>query len=408
LEHSLIIIGGGPSGLTAAITAKDRGIDTAIIEGNDRIGKKILITGNGRCNITNRSIDEKRYYSNNPYFVKNILKTFTIEDTTNFFNSLGLPLITLEEGKMYPMSLQASSVVDILRLALKERDITIYCNARVKEIKKNKRGFKLITEDEKIYECKKLIMATGGKSAPGTGSDGSGFTIVKKLGHNIITPVPSLVQLKLNHRRLKSLSGVKFNGTVEIIVEGVMKRKEKGEILFTDYGVSGPPVLQISRIASLALSKGKKVNLKIDMMYNINKEFIENHIGSFSYRSISHSLTGIINKKLIPLILKEAGIDNIHKTCNELTWQEKESLLKLLKEWEFTVIGTNGFKNSQVTAGGVNTEEINENTLRSRVVSDLYFAGEILDVDGDCGGFNLQWAWSSGYVAGKSAAISSL
>ncbi|OQA12263.1 MAG: HI0933-like protein [bacterium ADurb.Bin363] len=306
------------------------------------------------------------------------------------------------------MSLQASSVVDILRLALKERDITIYCNARVKEIKKNKRGFKLITEDEKIYECKKLIMATGGKSAPGTGSDGSGFTIVKKLGHNIITPVPSLVQLKLNHRRLKSLSGVKFNGTVEIIVEGVMKRKEKGEILFTDYGVSGPPVLQISRIASLALSKGKKVNLKIDMMYNINKEFIENHIGSFSYRSISHSLTGIINKKLIPLILKEAGIDNIHKTCNELTWQEKESLLKLLKEWEFTVIGTNGFKNSQVTAGGVNTEEINENTLRSRVVSDLYFAGEILDVDGDCGGFNLQWAWSSGYVAGKSAAISSL
>ena len=144
------------------------------------------------------------------------------------------------------------------------------------------------------------------------------------------------------------------------------------------------------------------------MMYNINKEFIENHIGSFSYRSISHSLTGIINKKLIPLILKEAGIDNIHKTCNELTWQEKESLLKLLKEWEFTVIGTNGFKNSQVTAGGVNTEEINENTLRSRVVSDLYFAGEILDVDGDCGGFNLQWAWSSGYVAGKSAAISSL
>ncbi|HPZ09203.1 MAG TPA: NAD(P)/FAD-dependent oxidoreductase [Candidatus Eremiobacteraeota bacterium] len=408
MEHSLIIIGGGPSGLTAAITAKDRGIDTAIIEGNDRIGKKILITGNGRCNITNRSIDEKRYYSNNPYFVKNILKTFTIEDTTNFFNSLGLPLITLEEGKMYPMSLQASSVVDILRLALKERDITIYCNARVKEIKKNKRGFKLITEDEKIYECKKLIMATGGKSAPGTGSDGSGFTIVKKLGHNIITPVPSLVQLKLNHRRLKSLSGVKFNGTVEIIVEGVMKRKEKGEILFTDYGVSGPPVLQISRIASLALSKGKKVNLKIDMMYNINKEFIENHIGSFSYRSISHSLTGIINKKLIPLILKEAGIDNIHKTCNELTWQEKESLLKLLKEWEFTVIGTNGFKNSQVTAGGVNTEEINENTLRSRVVSDLYFAGEILDVDGDCGGFNLQWAWSSGYVAGKSAAISSL
>lgn len=406
--HEIIIVGGGAAGLMAAITAKDSGKDVAILEGSSRIGNKILSTGNGRCNISNNNIAYSRYHSQNPEFFKFTLDSFTLNDTINFFYSLGLPLVTLEDGKMYPLSLQASSVLDIFRLAIEDRNIPIYLNSKVHTIKNNSESFKIFTDSNNVYECKKLILCCGGKSAPNTGSDGSGFKIAKSLNHNIVTPIPALVQLKLNYKNLKALSGVKFNGFAEILVDGISKRREFGEILFTDYGISGPPILQLSRTASSALSKGKSVNLTIDMMPNLNKEdlveFLENHLGTFNYRSVYNSLIGIINKKIIPILLKEASIDNIHKLCYELDWKEKQQLIGLLKEWNFSVCDTNSFKNSQVTAGGVDTTNIDSHTLESKIVKNLYFAGELLDVDGDCGGFNLQWAWSSGFIAGKSAA----
>ncbi|WML36408.1 NAD(P)/FAD-dependent oxidoreductase [Clostridium sp. OS1-26] len=406
--HEIIIVGGGAAGIIAAITAKDSGKDVAILEGTSRIGNKILSTGNGRCNITNRNISYSRYHSKNSEFFKFALDNFTLDDTTNFFYSLGLPLVTLEDGKMYPLSLQASSVLDIFRLAIEDRNIPIYLNSKVNSIEKNSKSFKLFTESNDVYECKKLILCCGGKSAPNTGSDGSGFKIAKSLNHNLITPIPALVQLKLNYKNLKALSGVKFNGFTEIFVDGISKRREFGEILFTDYGISGPPILQLSRTASAALSEGKPVSLTIDMMPDLDKEnlieFLENHWGTFSYRSVYNSFVGIINKKVIPILLKEASIDNIHKLCYELDWKEKQHLLSLLKEWTFSVCDTNSFKNSQVTAGGIDTDNINPQTLESKIIKNLYLAGELLDVDGDCGGFNLQWAWSSGFIAGKNAA----
>lgn len=404
MKHRLIILGGGPSGIMSAITAGNYGIDAAIVEGNDRIGKKLLNTGNGRCNITNKFIDKKRYYSEKPDFPEKILKAFTLNDTVNFFNTMGLPLITLEEGKMFPMSLQASSVLDILRFALEERNIPLYCNSKIKEIKKNKGTFTLKTVDNKIYECKKLILAAGGKSVPSTGSDGSGFTIARSFGHTVVKPLPSLVQLKLDCKYLKALAGVKFNGEAEISVNKESKRKEEGEILFTDYGISGPPLLQLSRIASYGLSKKQKVTLTVNMLHKMKEteveEFLETHMAVFSYRTVHDCFVGIINKKIIPVILKEVGINN-NTLCSDLTWKEKKNLCRLLNCWEFSVTDTNGFNNSQVTAGGVNTKEVDEKTLESKIVPGLYFAGEILDVDGESGGFNLQWAWSSGYIAGR-------
>ncbi|MEQ8188004.1 MAG: NAD(P)/FAD-dependent oxidoreductase [Candidatus Eremiobacterota bacterium] len=406
MKHKLIISGGGPAGLMAAITAHDSGMDTAIVEGNDRVGKKLLGTGNGRCNITNKFIDEQRYYSENPGFPGKILNAFTLNDTVNFFNTTGLPLVTLEEGKMFPMSLQASSVLDLLRLALEERNISVYCNSKIKEIFKDS-VFKLKTVDNKLYECDRLILATGGKSVSSTGSDGSGFSLAIKLGHSLVKPLPSLVQLKLDCKYLKALSGIKFDGEADISVNKESKRKEKGEILFTDYGISGPPVLQLSRIASSGLSSGQKVTIKVNILNTMTEqdveEFLENRLAVFNYRTVHDSFIGVINKKLIPVLLKESCIKN-NTLCSDITWKEKKNLFRLLNCWEFTVRDTNGFNNSQVTAGGVNTKEINEKTLESKIVPDLYFAGEILDVDGDSGGFNLQWAWSSGYVAGKSAA----
>ncbi|MDP4091308.1 MAG: NAD(P)/FAD-dependent oxidoreductase, partial [Bacillota bacterium] len=340
-------------------------------------------------------------------------RSFTVKETVDFFSMLGLPLTTLEDGKMYPLSLQASSVLDIIRMALEERAIPVYTNCKVTEIKPLKSGFRVTaktTDGDAVYECQKLILCTGGKAAPATGSDGSGYNLAKALGHSILPSYPALVQLKLDYRNLKALSGIKFDGYAEMIIDDRVLRKEFGEILFTDYGISGPPILQLSRIASHSLAVHKKAALRINMMPGFEAEeldnFLESHKALFGHRSLMNAFIGIINKKLIPIILKEAGIDDIHKPLWELTWKEKHNLLRLLHSWEFTVNGTNPFSNAQVTAGGVNTEEVDNITLESKIHTGLYFAGELLDVDGDCGGYNLQWAWSSGYVAAKNCCIS--
>lgn len=403
--NDLIIIGGGASGLAAAICAKDLGLDVLLLEGNDRLGKKILTTGNGRCNISNEFINLLNYHSDNSGFSNYVINNFSSNDTKNFFYSIGLPLCSLDNGKMFPLSLQASSVVDLLKLATEEKNIAIELNAKVKSVQNNKNFFSLFTNDDKVFKCKNLLICTGGNSYTSTGSDGSGYSLARALGHAIISPVPSLVQLKLNHSKLKALSGIKFEGSCEIFVDNSSMKKASGEILFTDYGISGPPILQISRIAS-KYSSTNKVLLKLDLFPQWNndelKEFIENHWGTFSYRSIFNSLIGVLNKKLIPIFLKECGIDDIHKPVYDLTWKERNSILNNLKHWTFEVSGTNSFKNAQVTAGGVDTKEIDNKTLQSKIVKNLYFAGEILDVDGDCGGFNLHWAWASGYIAAKS------
>lgn len=413
IYHDIIIVGGGASGIVAAISAKDFGLDVAIVEGTDRIGKKILTTGNGRCNITNSLISFPfgNFHSMNNGFFTKTLDKFSVEDTKAFFLNLGLPIIELENGKNYPRSLQASSVVDILKIALEEREIPIYNSYKVKSIYKSKGKFSLSTGNEElpIIKCKKLIMACGGKSAPKTGTDGSGYTLSKNLGHSIIEPNPAIVQLKLSHHKLKALSGIKFNGFAEVLCDGRSIRREFGEILFTDYGISGPPILQLSREASLGCFKGHEVKILVDMMPDKSlkelEDFLEGHFAVFSCREVINSLIGIINKKMIPIVLREAGIDNLHKPCYELTWKEKKSLINIMKSWEFKCIGTNGFQAAQVTTGGVNTKEIDPETLQSKLVDNLYFCGELLDVDGDCGGFNLQWAWSSGFVAALSCTL---
>ncbi|MGE5628414.1 MAG: NAD(P)/FAD-dependent oxidoreductase [Solirubrobacterales bacterium] len=399
--HDILIIGGGASGLAAAVVCKDMGKDAAIIEGTERIGRKLLTTGNGRCNISNRNILISRYHGADSDFPKYALENFNYNETNNFFSLLGLPLVTLEDDKVFPLSLQASSVLDVFRMALEERDIPLYNNSKVKSIIKIKNGFKVLTA-ENTFQCRKLILCCGGKSYASTGSDGSGYKIAKELGHNIITPFPALVQLKLKHGSLKALSGIKFNGTAKID-----SKMEYGEILFTDYGISGPPIIQLSRIAAKSLSMGEDPYIEVDMMPQMStlelKDFIENHFGIFYYRSVFNSMIGIINKKLIPILLKEAGITDIHKECGALTKNEKISLIGLMKCWKFKIYDTNSFSNAQVTAGGIDTKEVSNETLQSKLFPNLYFAGEILDVDGDCGGFNLQWAWASAYIAAKNA-----
>lgn len=411
MYHDLIIIGGGASGLIAAITAKDFGIDVAIVEGTDRIGKKILTTGNGRCNISNNCIKPPfiNYHSSNPNFKFNALDKLSLEDTKNFFLSLGLPIIELKTGKLYPQSLQASSVVDILKMAIKDRNIPLYTNCKIKDIHKGKK-FKLSTtnDEHKLFTANKIILACGGKTAPKTGSDGSGYNLAKSLGHSITPLVPGIVQLKLDYPHLRALSGVKFDGYVTLIVNNEIIKKDFGEILFTDYGISGPPILQVSALASQNTFNKRKTEIVVDLLPNYSKEELENflecHFAILSHRPIINALTGVIHKKIIPVLLKECGITNLQMPCYELSWQEKAKIINTLKSWKFTCTGTNDFNQAQVTVGGIDTKDVYSDTLESKLVPNLYFCGEILDVHGDCGGFNLQWAWSSGYTVATSIA----
>ena len=411
MHHDLIIVGGGASGLIAAITAKDFGIDVAIVEGNDRIGKKILTTGNGRCNISNNCIKPPfiNYHSSNPDFPFTALDKFSLEDTKNFFLSLGLPIVALPTGKLYPQSLQASSVVDILKMAIEDRNIPLYTNCKIKDIHSGKK-FKLSTTNEeyKLFTANKVVLACGGKTAPKTGSDGSGYNLAKNVGHSITPLVPGIVQLKLDYPYLKALSGVKFDGYATLLVDNEIVKKDFGEILFTDYGISGPPILQISALASQSIFNKKKTEVVVDLLPSYSKEdledFLECHFALLSHRPIINALVGVIHKKIIPILLKECGITNLQMPCYELSWKEKMKLVSTLKAWKFTCTGTNDFNQAQVTVGGVNTKDVNYDTLESKLVPNLYFCGEILDVHGDCGGFNLQWAWSSGYTVATSIA----
>lgn len=422
-HHQLFIIGAGAAGLMAAVTASDFGMDAAILEGNNRIGKKILTTGNGRCNISNKSTtwdeDEtaallRKYHSNQPDFPFPALKQFGVRQTIDFFNMLGLPLTALEDGRMYPMSLQAGSVLDIFQLALEERKVPVYFNHKVLDIKvsKNKAQPRFTIfcqtdmDEQVIMTSDYLLVCTGGLTAPKTGTDGSGYALVQQMGHTLIEPLPAIVQLKLDYPYLKALSGIKFEGMAHIIVDGQTIRSEYGEILFTDYGISGPPILQLSRVASYNLAQGKSVVVSVDLMPDRSMdeviEFLEIHWGTFGYRTVTDSFIGIVNKKLIPVLMKEAGISHQPSLlCQDLLWRAKKILFRLMKQWEFIVTGTNNFTFAQTTAGGIDTTEINEVTMESKLVSGLYFAGEVMDVDGDCGGYNLQWAWSSGYAAIK-------
>lgn len=424
IHHQLIIIGAGAAGLMAAVTARDLGLDAAIIDSNDRIGKKVLTTGNGRCNITNESTatgtDEaaalaRKYHSNQAGFPLPVLQQFGVRQTIDFFFTLGLPLISLEDGRMYPMSLQAAAVLDIFQLALEDRNVPVYFKNKVADIavSPDHPRFTITCRTEAgeqtTFTSEYLFLCTGGLTAPKTGTDGSGYALAERLGHTLVNPVPGIVQLKLHYPHLKELSGIKFEGMGHIMVGGEVIRSEFGEILFTDYGISGPPILQLSRKAAYHLAKGETVILSVDLMPDRTEEevveFLDMHWGIFGHRTVADSFIGILNKKLIPILMKEAGIDEQpNLLCQDLSWKTKKAFYRLMKRWEFVVADTNSFTNAQTTAGGIDTAELMEGTLESKLVPGLYLAGEVMDVDGDCGGYNLQWAWSSGYVAAVSLA----
>lgn len=399
----IAVIGGGASGLLAAIAAARNGAEVTIYEKLNKVGKKILATGNGRCNYTNMNISIDRYHGKNLKPAENVLNFFDLNKTLNFFEDLGINPYIGDLGKVYPSSLQASSVLDVLRYEAQRLKVREIIDFEVIELRKSKDKFSIIGKD-KIYEADKVILATGGKASPQLGTDGSGYELAKAFGHKVIEPFPALVQLKLSGKYFKRITGIRFDGVVKGFAEQKIIREDEGEILFTEYGISGPPVLQISRMVIEELNKNRRVYVSIDMFPHFSKfdlyDLLSKKFNKIGYKSIEDGLIGFINKKLIPVILMEAGFSELNKQCGKLNKKEIYKIIDVLKDWKFEVTGHNTWNQAQSTAGGVDMSEINTNTLESTKVKGLYLSGEILDVDGDCGGFNLQWAWSSGYTAG--------
>lgn len=402
------IIGGGASGMMAAIAAKRAGADVTIFERNPRVGKKILATGNGRCNYTNIYADVENYHGENPKFIYSIFSKFGVPETMDFFEKLGITPAIEEYSKVFPMSFQASSVLDVLRFELEEIGVEVICDAYVKDIEKRKEDFSVFLQDGKVYREDRVIITTGGKAMPSTGSDGNGYDLAKKFGHKIVDAFPGLVQLKLEGDFFNRIDGVKIVGTAALMNDDKFIKEYRGDVLFTNYGISGPPILQLSREALELINKGEKPYIKVSIIDSMKKDELNEYLRKrFSYmpkKTLEVGLIGLINKRLIPVVLKEAGIDDINKSIGNVTNEEIDKIATILTDWRFKVIGSKSWSSAQVTAGGVATCEINQYTLESKLVKGLYFAGEVIDIDGDCGGFNLQWAWSSGYVAGESAA----
>lgn len=407
MTKKIIVIGAGSSGMISAIVAKENGADVLLLEKNTRVGKKLLATGNGRCNYTNQNIDIKNYHGDNPKFAYGALKKFNAQQTMDFFERLGITPAIEDGGKVFPLSFQSSSMLDVLRYEIENLNIDLITEAEVVDIKKDD-DFKVILKDNRIFKGDRVILATGGMAMPKSGSNGSGYKLAKSLGHSMTDIFPGLVQLKLEGNIFKGIKGVKFKGIARLYKKGKLLIEDYGDILFTDYGISGPPILQISRTALYNINKNKEVELEISIIHTKSFEelkiYLENRFSFMPKKSIEEALIGMINKRLILPILKEVNIDKKKNVAN-LSKDELVRLTNILISWKFKIAGSLSFSDAQVTAGGINTREIDNRTMESKLVKGLYIVGELLDIDGDCGGFNLQWAWSSGYIAGINAAM---
>lgn len=400
----ICIVGGGASGMMAGIAAARSGGKVLLLERNPRLGKKLLATGNGRCNFTNSEIRLENYHGQDPAFALGALRRFPPHKTLEFFASLGVVPVTEAAGRVFPASNQAGSIVDVLRWELEALGVQVRTEAQVQEIRRG-REFTVVLADDEI-KAEKVILATGGKAHPQSGSDGKGLELAKSLGHRIIAPRPALVQLQLG-KVYPQLQGIKVHAEIQLLARRRQIASRKGEILFTNYGLSGLPALALSRQAGELLAQGEEPVLSLNFAPDFSEKDLLEALSlrqlNQPRRPLERFFAGWLPNKLGETLIRAAGLAST-APASSLTSQQRRSLGKLIKAWRFPVTGLLGWQQAQVTAGGVDVSQVDSTTMESKVVKNLYFAGEILDIDGDSGGYNLQWAWSSGFLAGSEAA----
>ena len=407
--HELVIVGCGASGMTAGCIAGLYCDDVLIIDSNNVPGKKLLATGNGRCNFTNTFMRADRYNTQDSG-IMDIIDGFGFDDVMMFFERLGVP-VRIRDGYCYPYSLEAVSIRDALAGRLAELGVKIKLNNKICSVEKDNDTdrFRLYTESGYCYEAKKVILACAGKTNSSFGCDGGVYDILKKLGAvNIVKPLPALVGLSSDHPRLKELAGVRTPAKVILRSDTEEIRHESGEIIFSGTGISGIPVMNMSRYASRLLDNGRKCSIVLDFFEEQPANGLTVLLGNMCRGrnvTLRQALTGIINHKLLDVIIEESG--NKDRLCEDEAL-DLSRMTRLLKGFELNITGTAGFDNAQVTTGGLSLDEIDTRTMEAKFCKNLYITGETLDVDGCCGGYNLQWAWSTGAAAGAAATVGKL
>lgn len=404
--YDVAVIGAGAAGLMAAITAARTGAHVVLLEHMQQGAKKLLATGNGKCNYTNADQRMEYYYCEDPDFMQTVFAQFSYADTIRFFEELGIRPIQKNGTCIYPECEQAAAVRDVLLEEVMRLQIPMVCSVGIRRIHKiqKDRIFEIITKDRPFYS-RSCILAAGGKAAKKTGSDGSGYIYAEQLGHQLRAAVPALVALAADFGKWKLPAGVRVGCSAALFIDGQKAAYEQGELQITDYGISGIVIFQLSRMAAYGLSEQKQVEVCLDLKPQMRQKDLVSYLterfhGKYqAHKTAERCLIGFLPEKLIPLMLSRSGIgpNQISRTISR---QEAGSLAGLLKNYKIKIVGTKGFDAAQATAGGIPVHEIHAETMESRIVRGLYFAGEIVDVDAKCGGYNLQWAWSSGYAAG--------
>lgn len=401
------VIGGGAAGLMAAITAAEQGAKVTILERNDQLGKKILVTGNGKCNLTNNKISLTEYYTQNPELLAEFLNQFTCEDAKRFFEHSGL-MLKSKGDYVYPYNEQASAVREVLEYRVKQLGITVEYGCWIKRIHfEAESDCFVVYGSKREFRFDKVIITCGGQAAPKTGSDGGGYYLAGQMNHTILPVVPALVQLKCQEKWLAKVAGVRTEAEVRVMQEDKLIASDAGELQLTETGISGIPVFQVSRVANMLLREQEKVSVELsflpteeksdfpEKMFELRKHLMQG-------RTAQEYFAGLLNSKLMMLFMEFAGIIPT-ETIADVPEQKIKKVYSYCCSLTVQVIGSNSFDAAQVSAGGIPLTEVN-NKLESVFSKGLFFAGEVLDVDGKCGGYNLQWAWCSGYLAGKAAA----
>ena len=394
------IIGGGASGMAAAVSAAGNGNQVLLLERQARVGRKLQATGNGRCNLTNLHAIEGGYHGEEPGFARYALERFSPEENLRWFEALGLLTVAEPSGRVYPHSDQANSVVDVLRFALEKPNISLVTGAEVQKVKREKEGFSIETGEE-TYSCERLIVACGGLAGTKLGGSMSGYKLLRGLGHRCTRLRPNLVQLKTDWSGIGALKGVRAPCRAEITHDGAFWSGSTGEIQFTEFGLSGPVIFEISR--DVCQKKGDWV-CALDLVPQVSMEHLLEMLIARQETMLpaSELFTGILHNRLGRILTQACGI-GANVPISQLNREELLLAAQMAKGFQVHLTEPLGMDSAQVTAGGIVTEDFDPRTMESKLVPGLYACGEVLDVDGDCGGYNLQWAWSSGRLAGESA-----
>lgn len=403
----IAIIGAGAAGIIASITAKrlNKNLQIDLFDANKSIGKKILASGNGRCNISNTTISSKNYLGENPDFVNYALEQFDFKAFEKFCKSIGLLLAVKESGKVYPLSNEAKSVVNLLELCLKELGVNLYLETFIKDIEKTEDRFIIKTEEQEFKNYDKVLISNGLGAAPQLNANESGLDFASKFGHSFNPTYPSLVGLQTENTYNGKLQGVKKECNVSLFINGNLEQEIFGDVLFTSYGVSGFAILDISQLAALNLSLYQDVKIAINFFPKINRNDLADQIQSLFKNLPTQKavdiLTGMVSNKIAPVLLDICKID-LNTKASDINAKQIKAIAFQLNQWKLKVVDTQGFGHAEASGGGVRTTEVDNKTYESKLCKGLFFAGEVLDVVGNRGGFNLQFAWASGYLVGKS------